>query len=95
MGVGRLEGKRVLITGGASGIGRATAERFAAEGALVGLIDRQGPALAAASDELGMPGEQADLSDPDAAETAIHEQPQTQGGVHNSRGPQANNMTQK
>ena len=81
MGVGRLEGKRVLITGGASGIGRATAERFAAEGALVGLIDRQGPALAAASDELGMPGEQADLSDPDAAETAVAAIHEALGGL--------------
>jgi len=35
-----LEGKRVLITGAASGIGRATAIRFAAEGAQVTIGDR-------------------------------------------------------
>jgi NAD(P)-dependent dehydrogenase (short-subunit alcohol dehydrogenase family) len=35
----RLAGKRVVITGAGSGIGRAAAVRFAAEGALVGLID--------------------------------------------------------
>ncbi len=35
----RLKGKSVVITGGASGIGRATAERFAAEGASVVLGD--------------------------------------------------------
>jgi meso-butanediol dehydrogenase / (S,S)-butanediol dehydrogenase / diacetyl reductase len=34
-----LEGKRVLITGAASGIGRATAIRFAAEGAIVTIGD--------------------------------------------------------
>jgi NAD(P)-dependent dehydrogenase (short-subunit alcohol dehydrogenase family) len=47
--VGTLEGKRALITGAASGIGRATAMLFAREGAAVVLADRdaaQGEAVA-------------------------------------------------
>jgi NAD(P)-dependent dehydrogenase (short-subunit alcohol dehydrogenase family) len=36
----RFEGKVVLITGAAGGIGRAAAVRFAAEGARLGLVDR-------------------------------------------------------
>ncbi|MHA6781000.1 SDR family NAD(P)-dependent oxidoreductase [Pseudonocardia saturnea] len=38
-GTGRLQDKVAVVTGGGSGIGQATAVRFAAEGATVGVLD--------------------------------------------------------
>lgn len=53
---GWLEGKVALVTGAAHGIGRATARRFALEGAAVGLGDRDAGALARFAAELEAEG---------------------------------------
>lgn len=50
----RFEGKVVVITGGAQGIGRATAERFIAEGAKVVIADVNAERLHATAAEIGM-----------------------------------------
>jgi len=48
---GRLTGQHALITGGGSGIGLATAQAFAADGAAVTLIGRDGDKLSRAAAE--------------------------------------------
>lgn len=46
--MGRFVDRRVVVTGGASGIGLETSRRFAAEGGHVHIVDRDGPAARAA-----------------------------------------------
>ncbi|HET8576989.1 MAG TPA: SDR family NAD(P)-dependent oxidoreductase, partial [Methylomirabilota bacterium] len=49
----RFEGKVVLVTGAASGIGEATARRFAREGARVALNDAEAAGCERVAKELG------------------------------------------
>ncbi|WP_439625144.1 SDR family oxidoreductase [Shinella sp.] len=73
---GRLEGKRVVVTGAAQGIGLAIAEAFLGEGASLFLIDRDGGLLATEAGRLRATGgivghTSADITDADAIERAI------------------------
>jgi 2-hydroxycyclohexanecarboxyl-CoA dehydrogenase len=69
----RLEGRIALVTGGASGIGAATARRLAADGALVAVadVDLEG-ARAVASEIDGLPIEM-DVADAAAARAGVEE----------------------
>jgi 3-hydroxybutyrate dehydrogenase len=58
-----FEGRRVLVTGGASGIGRACAEAFAARGAAVVVADVDASAATALADEIGGEAWPVDLGD--------------------------------
>ena len=59
----RTTGPVALITGGASGIGKACARSLKAGGATVALLALPGPELAAAADELGAIPVEADVRD--------------------------------
>jgi 3-hydroxybutyrate dehydrogenase len=61
-----LAGRRALVTGGASGIGRAIAVSFAQAGADVTVLDRDVEAAKAVAGEIGGLAVVADLSDLDA-----------------------------
>ncbi len=81
LGLG-LPGKRVVVTGGAAGIGLATAQRFSEVGADVVIIDRDSCALKNAVRELKrVVGIEYDVSDPDAVADAFDEVEHAIGGV--------------
>ncbi|TMR06930.1 SDR family oxidoreductase [Actinomadura soli] len=65
--MGRLAGRRVLVTGGAGGAGAASVRRFAREGAHVLFADVDGPAGRALEAEIGSAGGQAHLIEADVS----------------------------
>lgn len=78
---GRLDGKVAVITGAASGIGLATARRFASEGANVVVADLDAPAGKAAADEVGGHFVSVDVTDESAVEELFAEAVATYGGL--------------
>lgn len=73
----RLQGKRIMITGAAQGIGLAIAEAFVREAAAVFLVDMDGELLSASVDKLGVDGAatighmQADITDAKGIAAAV------------------------
>ena len=77
-----LRDKRVLVTGGASGIGYATAQRFVEEGSRVVILDNNPAALDQARSELRLAGTVvADVSNPVDVESAFGEMDEMVGGI--------------
>jgi NAD(P)-dependent dehydrogenase (short-subunit alcohol dehydrogenase family) len=77
--MGKLEGKVAVITGGSTGIGLATAERFVAEGAYVFITGRRQEELDAAVKRIGknvagVQGDVAKLADLDRLYATIKQQ---------------------
>src|SRR5215813_10387453 len=66
-------GHAALVTGGGSGLGRATAERLAALGAKVAILDVNGDAARAVAAEIGGLGFVCDVTSPQGIAAAIAE----------------------
>ncbi|MEO8812087.1 MAG: SDR family NAD(P)-dependent oxidoreductase, partial [Caulobacteraceae bacterium] len=75
----RLKGRGAIVTGAASGIGRASAELFAAEGARVLAVDR--PDTNLAFDSPAIRGLAADVTAADAPSRILAEALETLGGL--------------
>lgn len=78
---GRLGGRRIAITGAASGIGRRTAQLFASEGATLLLIDRDAARLAEVAAETGGHAVALDITDEQAVATGIAKGAASLGGL--------------
>jgi len=66
-----LDGRVALVTGGGSGIGRATAQLLASEGMRVCIVDIDKRAAAAVADSIGGAGLACDVSDADQVDAAF------------------------
>ena len=86
--MGRYDGRVVVVTGAARGIGFGTAQRFADEGASVAILDIDEAAAQDAAGRLQMQGDAktvgvgCDVSDSAAAEAAVQRVVDELGGIH-------------
>jgi NAD(P)-dependent dehydrogenase (short-subunit alcohol dehydrogenase family) len=77
-----LEGKIVVVTGGASGIGKGIAQALGAEGAQLVIADVEQGALDAAAEELGATGIRTDVSSAESVDALAKEVVDRFGTAH-------------
>ena len=77
----RLRGRRIVITGAASGIGRCTAQLFAAQGAALTLLDRNAEGLAEIARETHGHVFEADVTDEASVARAVERGASAMGGI--------------
>jgi NAD(P)-dependent dehydrogenase (short-subunit alcohol dehydrogenase family) len=79
--MGVLSGQRAVVTGGGSGIGRATCQRMAEEGAAVAVLDIDDDRAKAVADEVDGVALVADVTDPEGLGEAVNLAAERLGGV--------------
>jgi NAD(P)-dependent dehydrogenase (short-subunit alcohol dehydrogenase family) len=77
----RLQGRRVVVTGAASGIGRRTAQLFADEGASLTLLDRDAAGLDSIAQATRAHAFALDITDEQAVARAIGQGASAMGGI--------------
>jgi NAD(P)-dependent dehydrogenase (short-subunit alcohol dehydrogenase family) len=77
-----IEGKKVVVIGGASGMGRASAVALAKRGASVAILDREGTDGPAAAAEVGGVFHPVDVLDFEGIETVLDAAVADLGGLH-------------
>src|ERR1700677_1968837 len=92
--MGLLDGHTAIVTGGGSGIGRATCRRMAEEGAQVAVFDLDRESAEAGAEEIGGIALGVDVGDPDALRDAVDSAAAELGGlsiIYNTAGTSAFN----
>jgi 3-oxoacyl-[acyl-carrier protein] reductase len=77
----KLEGRKILVTGAASGMGREIAELFAREGATLALLDRNGPGAVAVAEPLGARAFACDVADRVEVDRLVAQAGEVLGGL--------------
>ena len=80
--MGLLDGKKAIVTGGGSGIGRATCHRMAEEGASVAVLDVEGDAASLVAKEIDGVGFAVDVADPDGLREVVDAAVASLGGLN-------------
>jgi NAD(P)-dependent dehydrogenase (short-subunit alcohol dehydrogenase family) len=76
----KIDGQAALVTGGASGLGAATARELARQGAKVAVLDRNGAGAKAVADEIGGVGIECDITSTESVVAAL-------AAAHDAHGP--------
>ena len=80
--MGLLDGKKAIVTGGGSGIGRATCHRMTEEGASVAVLDVDGDAASLVAKEIDGVGFAVDVGDPDGLREVVDAAVASLGGLN-------------
>ena len=90
--MGLLDGQKAVVTGGGSGIGRATARLMAEQGARVAVLDVNGDSAQAVADEIDGIAFATDVGDPDVLRQTVDAAAAALGGlsiIYNNAGTSA------